>query len=123
MRNLLLACVFAIFVAGPSAAATGNAGPDFDGLKLVAELTPEVPRRISGLAYDGEKTIEHFGFLSSTERSGGCRSSLFDLNRFQAANREASWRRSAIACFGCTPMRRSMSFPSLKMSMVGMLAI
>lgn len=55
MRNLLLACLFAIFVAGPSTAATGNAGPDFERLKLVAELTPEVPRRITGLAYDGEK--------------------------------------------------------------------
>ncbi len=63
MRNLLLACLFAILIAGPSAnAATGNAGPDFDGLKLVAELPAEVPRRISGFAYDGEKlwaTIYH----------------------------------------------------------------
>ncbi len=56
MRNLLLACLFAVFITGPTANATPvNAGPDFDGLKLIAELPAEVPRRISGFAYDGEK--------------------------------------------------------------------
>ena len=40
-----------------------------------------------------------------------------------AANLDATRRRSAIVCFGWAPIRRSMSFPSLKMSIVGMLEI
>ena len=40
-----------------------------------------------------------------------------------AANLDATRRRSAIVCFGCAPIRRSISFPSLKMSIVGMLEI
>lgn len=56
MRKLLLGCLLAIFVTCPSVnGASVYAGPDFELLKLVAELPPEVPKRISGIAYDGEK--------------------------------------------------------------------
>jgi hypothetical protein len=30
---------------------------------------------------------------------------------------------SAITCFGCAPIKRSINFPSLKINIVGMLAI
>ena len=56
MRHILLACLFAIFITCPCAnAASVNSEPDFELLKLVAQLPPELPQRISGFAYDGEK--------------------------------------------------------------------
>lgn len=56
MRKLLLTCLLVFFVTGPSAnAASANAEPDFERLKLVTQLPPEVPQRITGFAYDGEK--------------------------------------------------------------------
>ena len=56
MRNLLLLCVLALLITSPSISATSApAGPALGELKLVAQLPPELPQRISGLAYDGEK--------------------------------------------------------------------
>jgi len=56
MRKLLLTCLLVVFITGPSvAAASGNAEPDFELLKLVTQLPPELPQRITGFAYDGEK--------------------------------------------------------------------
>src|ERR1044072_1500848 len=55
-RRLLLACLLASFIICPSVgAATVNLGPDLEGLKLVTQLPAEVPRRVSSIAYDGEK--------------------------------------------------------------------
>jgi hypothetical protein len=54
MRNLLLCFAAAIFLL--SAPLTSIASdPDLRELKLVAHLPPELPQRITGLAYDGEK--------------------------------------------------------------------
>lgn len=53
MRNLLLICVLTLLIICPAAPA--YAGPPLGELKLVAQLPPELPQRISGLAYDGEK--------------------------------------------------------------------
>src|SRR5678810_1247581 len=56
MRNILLASLLAIVIIGPFVrTASAYAAPDLDSLKLVAQLPPELPRRISGFAYDGEK--------------------------------------------------------------------
>ena len=55
MRSILLACLFAVFVTQPSVKAAPATAPDLQGLQLVAQLPPELPQRIMGLAYDGEK--------------------------------------------------------------------
>lgn len=56
MRNVWLAFLLAIFIVGPSVrSASAYAAPDLDGLKIVAQLPPELPQRVSGFAYDGEK--------------------------------------------------------------------
>jgi hypothetical protein len=56
MRNVLLTCLVAVFILGPSVrSASAYATPDLDGLKLVTQLPPELPQRITGFAYDGEK--------------------------------------------------------------------
>jgi hypothetical protein len=56
MRSILLACLLVSFISCPSVnAASPVAEPDFELLKLVAQLPPEVPQRVSGIAYDGEK--------------------------------------------------------------------
>src|SRR6185369_4602822 len=55
-RILLLAFLLISFITCPSvSAAPVNLGPDLEQLKLVTRLTPEVPRRVSSIAYDGEK--------------------------------------------------------------------
>ena len=55
-RILLLAFLLISFITCPSvSAAHVNLGPDLEQLKLVTRLTPEVPRRVSSIAYDGEK--------------------------------------------------------------------
>ncbi len=53
-RGLLLAFLLASFITSVSAASV-NLGPDLEQLKFVTQLTPEVPRRVSSIAYDGEK--------------------------------------------------------------------
>lgn len=56
MKNLLLVSVAAIFLLGAAFTSVVQAGdPDLRELKLVAQLPPELPQRIKGLAYDGEK--------------------------------------------------------------------
>src|SRR5262245_4541338 len=55
MRKLLLTCLLVFFVTGPSVNAAVNAEPDFELLKFAAQLPPELPQRITGFAYDGEK--------------------------------------------------------------------
>ena len=65
MRNFLLlslAAVFVVCTASTSIARTGyaksreaNVEPDVSKLKLVAQLPPELPQRVMGLAFDGEK--------------------------------------------------------------------
>lgn len=56
MRSVVLACLLAIFIAQPSAkAAPAKAIPDLQGLQLVSQLPSELPQRIMGFAYDGEK--------------------------------------------------------------------
>src|ERR1044072_2045577 len=55
-RTLLLAFLLISFVTRPTvSAASVNLGPDFEQLKFITELTPEVPRRVSSIAFDGEK--------------------------------------------------------------------
>ena len=49
MRNLLLASLLAILITCPWANA------QVQGLQQVAQLPPELPQRVSGFAYDGEK--------------------------------------------------------------------
>jgi hypothetical protein len=53
-RGLLLAFLLASFITSVSAASV-NLGPDLEQLKFVTQLSPEVPRRVSSIAYDGEK--------------------------------------------------------------------
>ena len=54
-RPLLLACLLASFIICPSvSAASVSLGPDLEQLKFVTQLTPEVPRRVSSIAFDGE---------------------------------------------------------------------
>jgi catechol 2,3-dioxygenase-like lactoylglutathione lyase family enzyme len=56
MRNPLLFSVAAIFLLWAPGISFGQAGnPDSGELKLVAQLPPELPQRIMGLAYDGNK--------------------------------------------------------------------
>ncbi len=55
-RTLLLAFFLASFITCPTvSAASVNLGPDLEQLKFVTRLTPEVPRRVASIAYDGEK--------------------------------------------------------------------
>ena len=51
MRNLLLICVLTLL----TICSTANAGPTLGELQLVAQLPAELPQRIIGFAYDGEK--------------------------------------------------------------------
>lgn len=56
MKNLLLLCVLALLITCPAVNAnSSDSGPTLGELKLVAQLPPELPQRISGLAYDGQK--------------------------------------------------------------------
>lgn len=56
MRNPLLFSVAAIFLLWTPGISFAQAGsPDSSELKLVAQLPPELPQRIMGLAYDGNK--------------------------------------------------------------------
>ena len=56
MRNLLLLPVAAVILLCVSIAAVAQTGvPDLRELKAVAQLPPELPQRIMGLAYDGEQ--------------------------------------------------------------------
>lgn len=56
MRIVLIPLVFAAVLASPHSMANGRLiGPDLDQLKLVARLPPELPQRVTGFAYDGEK--------------------------------------------------------------------
>jgi hypothetical protein len=56
MRHVLLLSVIAILLICPCANAGTNSGsPDLGGLQLVTQLTAELPQRVMGLAYDGEK--------------------------------------------------------------------
>ncbi|HUS09610.1 MAG TPA: hypothetical protein VMZ30_04015 [Pyrinomonadaceae bacterium] len=56
MRNLMLCFVAAIFLLCVPVTFLAQAGyPDVRQLQLVARLPPELPQRIMGLAYDGEK--------------------------------------------------------------------
>lgn len=56
MRNRLLASVLALLISCLYAnAAVSSARPNLEGLQLVAHLPAEVPQRITGFTYDGEK--------------------------------------------------------------------
>ena len=56
MRNPLLFSMFAMFLlCAPVTAGAQTGNPNLPELKLVAQLPPELPQRIMGLAYDGEK--------------------------------------------------------------------
>jgi hypothetical protein len=56
MRNRLLFSVAAVFLLCATVTSVAQGGnPDLPELKLVAQLPHELPQRISGLAYDGEK--------------------------------------------------------------------
>ena len=56
MRNLLLLPAAAVLLFCVSVIAIAQTGvPDVGELKLVAQLPPELPQRIMGLAYDGER--------------------------------------------------------------------
>lgn len=56
MRNVLLLSVLAILLICPCAnAVTNSGGPNLGELQLVTQLPAELPQRIMGFAYDGEK--------------------------------------------------------------------
>jgi hypothetical protein len=55
MRTLLVACVLAILSVCPCAYAATPPSPDFAGLQLVTQLPRELPQRIKGFSYDGQK--------------------------------------------------------------------
>lgn len=55
MRTLLLACVFAIVCVCPCVNATTPSSPNFNELTLVTQLPAELPQRVMGLSYDGQK--------------------------------------------------------------------
>lgn len=56
MRNVLLPVVLAILLICPCGDASPNSGDlDVEKLQLVAQLPAELPQRVMGFAYDGEK--------------------------------------------------------------------
>lgn len=56
MRSVLLALAIAVFLVCPCSVAANEAGsPNLGELKFVAQLPAELPQRVSGFAYDGEK--------------------------------------------------------------------
>ncbi len=56
MKTPLLPSLIAIFLLCPCAVAGANSGdPNLGELKLVARLPAELPQRVSGFAYDGDK--------------------------------------------------------------------
>lgn len=56
MRNSLLCCMAAVVLSGTSVTGVAQiSNPDPRELKLVTHLPPEVPQRLMGLAFDGEK--------------------------------------------------------------------
>lgn len=55
MRNVLLASLLAIVICPFANANPSHSHPNLSGLQLVAQLPEELPQRISGFAYDGEK--------------------------------------------------------------------
>jgi hypothetical protein len=63
MRSVWLALAIAVCVSCPYSVAANQPGnPNLEGLRLVAQLPAELPQRVSGFAYDGEKlwvTIYH----------------------------------------------------------------
>jgi hypothetical protein len=67
LRSLLFAFAFFLSLSPQPRAAAGE--PKLDGLRLVAELPAELPKRVSGLAFDGKKiwvVIYHGGGLYAT---------------------------------------------------------
>lgn len=56
MRRVMLSALIAIFLMCPATSARIQSGsPNLDELKLTTQLPLELPQRISGFAYDGEK--------------------------------------------------------------------
>src|SRR4028118_1011352 len=56
MRRVVLSAVVAIFLMCPATFARIRSGsPNLDELKLATQLPAELPQRISGFAYGGEK--------------------------------------------------------------------
>lgn len=55
LRSLLLAAAVYVFAVPVGARAAGSGEPDLSSLRLVAELPEGLPKRVSGLAYDGRK--------------------------------------------------------------------
>ena len=56
MRRVVLSALIAIFLLCQATFARIQSGiPKIDELKLTAQLPPELPQRVSGFAYDGEK--------------------------------------------------------------------
>ena len=56
MRKVMLASVLPILMICPCVNAAGSSrSPDLQGLQLVAQLPAELPQRVMGFAYDGEK--------------------------------------------------------------------
>lgn len=56
MRNILLRPVLALLLICPCAnAGTDSGSPNLEELQLVAQLPAELPQRVKGFAYDGEK--------------------------------------------------------------------
>lgn len=55
MRRILLASLLAILTCLFANAAPSSSRPNLEGLQLVSQLPAELPQRIKGLAYDGQK--------------------------------------------------------------------
>ena len=68
LRSLLFAAALSL---APGAAAARAGGPDLGGLRLVTQLPAELPPRVTGLAYDGQK-------LWAAVYLGGGRYAVFD---------------------------------------------
>lgn len=55
MRNPILLSVITVFLICSNTITATQSSPKLSELKLVTHLPPELPQRISGIAYDGEK--------------------------------------------------------------------
>lgn len=55
MKNLLLASLLAILACSIAHAAPPASSPNLSGLQFVAQLPEELPQRVMGFTYDGEK--------------------------------------------------------------------
>jgi outer membrane protein assembly factor BamB len=95
MRNVLLtsAIAFLLILSGVNAGSS-SASPDLPGLQLMTQLPAEVPQRITGFTYDGEK------FLATIYQGGGSYVTLDPLTLQWTVNDDDEQRRAIIKVTG-----------------------